>query len=105
MGYIMVFLWFPPNKWPEVAEITQKNQERFSADESLGTVVVPMAVGSDKDGVVVQHIFLPNKGKFEEAWTQYRRITATYQGIVGFRSQLRHWVTQEEIVADIAANQ
>ncbi|MHA2399374.1 MAG: hypothetical protein ACXADU_10865 [Promethearchaeota archaeon] len=105
MGYIMVFTWFPSDKWPEVAAVGQKAAERFPADESLGTVIVPLAVGSGKDGVEAQHIFLPKEGKFEEAWARYRRGMAMYNDIEGFSFQLRHWVTQEEIAADVAASQ
>ena len=103
MGYIMAFSWYPPQQSAKWAEVIQAAVTKFPVDPSWGTTILPIAFGSDKDGLTALSIFLPSKGNFEKAWENIRKVMGYLADVEGCRWQIRHWTTMEEALADAAS--
>jgi hypothetical protein len=96
MPVIVVLSWYPPDKGPEIGPAMQRVQEKITPDESLGTMLLPTVFTSGKDGIFTITAFQPAEGKVGEALAQIADICYFYQGIEGFRYEIKTYVTLEE---------
>lgn len=96
MTNIVLFVWYPPEKGPEIVGVGQKVTEKFPPDDSLGKVLVPVTFTSGKDGIFAMTVFEPAEGKLAEALARTADMMFMYHGIEGFRYEIKTFVTLEE---------
>jgi len=103
MPYVIIQAWFPPHKGPEVGAAGQKALEKFPQDETLGTTILPTAFTSGKDGIFAITAIEPKEGKMGEVIAWIANIMYFYQGIEGFRYEIKTFSTMEEATARATA--
>jgi len=103
MAYIIVFSWFPPHKGTEVGVVGQKVLEKFPQDNTLGTIALPTAFTSGKDGIFSITALEPKEDKFGDSLARVADMMFYYQKIEGFRYEIKTFSTVEEATARAAA--
>ena len=93
---IMVTAWFPPNK---AAEVQKVFAEAFKKIPMTSEKTLVHAGTSDKEGMVVYHIYEIEKGKLEEAYNRIYRRLLEFGKIEGYRYKIENLMTVAEVAA------
>ncbi len=104
MPYIIITMWCPGDKAPEMAKRNLEIMERYPPDENLGNIVVPAAVKSTEQGLKCISIFEPKEGKLEEAYVQVVSAMLMYRSIQGFEYTMDIFFKRTEAFAVIGMN-
>ena len=96
MVYIMITIWFPGTKSPEVARASFQEQKKYPEDESIGKYIIYGAVRSTEEGGRALAIFEPKEGKEREALLWVSKRLFLYSSIEGVRYTSEVYATYEE---------
>ena len=101
MPYIIVTMWCPGDKAPEMAQRHLEIMEKYPPDENLENIVVPSATKSIEQGFKVISIFEPKEGKLEEAYIKAVSAMLMYRSIPGFEYRMDIYLTRTEAFSAI----
>ena len=96
MVLIMVTSWYPPTKVTEAAEKYIEVMQKIPDDPSIGETLVTVGVSSGKDGIEAVSISNVKKGKYDEAMNLTLRRMVMFNGIEGYRYEIKTLSTLEE---------
>ena len=99
--YILVSSYYPTDKTTEVVKTYLEAHKRNPPDETLGSMVVPIAVKTTEQGIKVIAILEVKKGKLEEALTRAATMMAPYHSIVGHEYSIDVYFSLTEALANI----
>ncbi|MHA2400795.1 MAG: hypothetical protein ACXADU_18145 [Promethearchaeota archaeon] len=101
MPYLVAFLWWPPDSTPEMVKIAIEAAKKFPPDDSLGEILVPNAIGSNKEGIISLNVSLVKEGKLEESINRARANINMFSSVPGLRYSIETWATLEEAYGSI----
>ncbi len=96
MPYIIVRTLYPSGKIDEVAKKYLEITEKFPPDETMGKVVVPVAVAITTDGVEAMGISEIERDKLADALDYTSKIMLEYRNIEGYKYEIKTWATVDE---------
>ena len=95
--YIIVTALFPPYIAAEVTKVFQEAGEKFPQDDSLTTVIIPIASIRTKDNMKTMMVSEVKRGKLYEALSRTHNTLALFDNIKEFKCKVELWATQKEI--------
>ena len=101
MPYIITRIWYPPSKADEAAKKYLEVMEKYPPDESLGKLVVPVAISSTKDGLEGLSITEVEGGKLGDVFNRTVTMMVEFRNIEGFNYEIKAWSTAEEALERI----
>jgi hypothetical protein len=97
--YIVVNVWYPAHKTPEVTKVYFEAMKKYPHDEEQSEWLVPVAVTTGKYGIKTMDVYKVKPGKLEEALTRESMLLAMFHSIEGFAYSVSVWSTIEEAMA------
>ncbi|MGB5750044.1 MAG: hypothetical protein WBM69_23910 [Desulfobacterales bacterium] len=101
MPYLITTATYPSDKAPDVANMYLEAISKYPPDENLATEVVPAAVKSTSQGLMVLTIMDVKKGKLEEAMARMVNFESMFLNIVGYEHEIATFYKVEEALAVI----
>ena len=101
MPYIVIFIRWPGESTAEMVKKAIQADKKFPPDDSLGEIIVPMAINSDMDGIRSFSVTLVKEGKLEETRRRAMAIVNMYLTVPGFKYSIETWATSEEAYSSI----
>jgi hypothetical protein len=101
MPYLITTATYPSDKAPDVANRYLEAISKYPPDENLATEVVPAAVKSTSQGLMVLTILDVKKGKLEEAMTRMVNFESMFLNIAGYEHEIATFYKVEEALAVI----
>ncbi len=101
MPYLVTTSKYPSDIAAQVAQRYVEAMQKHPPDESIGTMVVPVAGKSTTEGQIATSITEVKEGKLEEAIQYAQTVLEMFRDIVGFESQTEVQTTAEEGLATL----
>ena len=98
MPYVIIKIWFPPQKSEEVAKVYMEELKKYPPDRSLGKSL-STAIRPTENGIVSIETFQVKEGKLEETLNHYQNVQVMYHNIEGFKYEINVWRTAVEAMA------
>lgn len=93
MPYIVVTGWYPTDIGEEVAKKYFEMLKQYPFDRSLGKETIPVAVTTNKKGIIVLSVMDVKEGKLEDAYNWVGSRMVLFQSIKGYEYKIRVWST------------
>jgi hypothetical protein len=94
--YLVITSLYPNDKAKDVAKIYLKCLEKYPADNSVATPIVPVAIRATHQGIRTIVISEVKKGKFDDAMATAVNRLAMFHDIEGYRYSIKPFLTLEE---------
>jgi hypothetical protein len=104
MPYLIVTASYPSHKADVVAKKYLEVLKKYPPDNKLGSLVVPVAVTRNLQGIKAMVITEVKKGKLEDAMTRVGNELAMYRSIEGYEAQVETYFTLAEALESIGMN-
>ena len=101
MPYIVVTGWYPTDIGTEVANKYFEMLKQYPFDRSLGKETIPVAVTTNKKGIIVLSVMDVKEGKLEDAYNWVGSRMVLFQSIKGYEYKIRVWSTVVEALESI----
>ena len=104
MPYLVTTSKYPSDKAAAVAEQYLEALNKYPIDNNLETELVPAAVKSNHQGLIILGITEVKEGKLDEAYKNRVKFMVLFQGIQGFEYTIDVNLTVEEALGMLGIN-